>query len=137
MSVRTKILTACLIFVAIVAAVGGLAQRQSAEMGRLAIGIYDRAFMGMSYVDQAEEAFLHLEAAANTSGSVDPARLRKILDLIDVALDRAASDQTRKIGAQSRDAVGALLNASNADLPDRLTKADASLAKLVRRFAAD
>jgi len=44
MSVQLKILAACLGFVAIIAALGGLAQQQVAQMGRLAIGIYDHAF---------------------------------------------------------------------------------------------
>ena len=58
MSVQLKILAACMCFVAIIAALGGLAQQQASQMGRLAVGIYDHAFMGMTFVDQAQEEFL-------------------------------------------------------------------------------
>src|ERR1700679_683561 len=100
MSVQLKILAACLGFVAIIAVVGGLAQRQAAQMGRLAIDIYDHAFMGMSYVDQTQEEFLRFAAPRPHDGATAPdaaarASLQKVLDRLDVALERAASQRTR------------------------------------------
>ena len=89
MSVRMKILAACLGFVAIIALLGVLAQQQAAQMGRLAIGIFDHAFMGMSYVNQAQNEFLRLKNSQQTAGGTGD--LRKVLSLLDVALDRAAS----------------------------------------------
>jgi hypothetical protein len=104
MSVYTKILVACLGFVAIIAGVGGMAQQQAARMGRLAIGIYDHAFMGMSYVDQAQEEFLRLQSSVRDDGAslaANPA-LNKVLSVLDVALERAASDRTRAAGQHKK-----------------------------------
>ena len=139
MSVQSKILVACLFFVAIIAMVGGLAQQQAAQMGRLAIGIYDHAFMGMSYVDQAQEEFLRLEASHHATGATlsGNAELPKVLQLLDVALDRAASDRTRTAGKQTSRLLAALSEAPESDLSDRMTQADRSLTKLVKKFASD
>ena len=139
MSVQTKIVVACLFFVAMIATVGGLAQQQAAQMGRLAIGIYDHAFMGMSYVDQAEQAFLRLEADHRQSGAAlsGNVKLAKVLELLDVALERAASERTAVAGKQTRALLAGLSNLPPAAVDEAMELADRSLTKLVKKFAAD
>lgn len=142
MSVQLKILGACLGFVAIIGVLGGLAQLQVARMGRLAVGIYDHAFMGMSYVDQTQEEFLrvvaHRRAADATLGDVaGRADLQKVLDRLDVALERANSERTRAAGRQARALVAALPDASPAELAQLIAQADSAITKVVKRFAAD
>ena len=139
MSVQSKILAACLVFVAIIAVVGGLAQQQAGRMGHLAIGIYDHAFMGMSYVDQAQEEFLRLEATHRDDGATlsGSKGLAKVLQLLDVALDRAATDRAREAGQQVRGTLAALSDAPASQLAERMTQADRALTKLVKKFAAD
>jgi methyl-accepting chemotaxis protein len=139
MSVHTKILAACLGFVAIIALLGGLAQQQAAQMGRQAINIYDHAFMGMSYVDQAQEEFLRLKGAQQSPGETIDTRgkLQKALTLLDVALERVTSDRTRDAGKQTRALLVALPATPVPQLAERMSQADKSLTKLVRRFAAD
>jgi hypothetical protein len=95
MSVQRQILVACLGFVAIVVTLGGLAQQHATRMARLGVGIYDNSFIGMSYVSQAREAFVHL-AEENVSEGAAPshprgrAKVERVLDRLDVAVDRAA-----------------------------------------------
>jgi methyl-accepting chemotaxis protein len=139
MSVQTKILFACLGFVVIIAMVGGLAQQQAGRMGQLAVGIYDHAFMGMSYVDQAQGEFLRLEATHRDAGSTlsGSTGVAKVLQLLDVAVDRAASDRTRDVGKQTRGLLAALSGAPEPELVERMIQADRALTKLVKRFAAD
>jgi methyl-accepting chemotaxis protein len=142
MSVQLKILTACLGFVLIIAALGGLAQQQASQMGRLAISIYDHSFMGMSYVDQTEEEFLRFSAAHRDAGQnfTDPAArtaLQKVLTRLDVALERAASASTRTAGLQVRALLAALPETPAAKLPDQLAEADRAITKLVKRFSSD
>jgi methyl-accepting chemotaxis protein len=139
MSVQFKILAACLGFVAIIAMVGGLAQQQAWRMGRLAIGIYDHAFMGMSYVDQAQVEFLRFEEAhrdADVKLENDPG-LQQVLDRLDVALERAVSERTRGAGKETRALVAALRDAEPEDLAKRMAQADKAIAKLVKKFSAD
>jgi methyl-accepting chemotaxis protein len=139
MSVRMKILAACLGFVAIITLLGVLAQQQASQMGRLAIGIFDHAFMGMSYVNQAQNEFLRLknsqQAAGDTVGATGD--LQKVLSLLDVALDRAASDTARDAGKKTRGLIAALAEIPTPELTERMTQADRSLTKLVQKFAAD
>ena len=139
MSVKLKILAACLGFVAIIATVGGLAQQQAAQMGRLAISIYDHAFMGVSYVDQAQGAFLRLEATHRdlADAPLTPDDVGKVLELLDVALDRAASERTRDAGKQTRGLIASLPDVPASALAERITETDRSLSKLVKKFAAD
>jgi len=113
MTVRHKILAACLGFVLIIAIVGGLARQQAAEMGHLAVGIYDHAFMGMLYVDQAQEEFLRLAAAHRESGATlndaeGRAGVEKVLDRLDIALERAIPEHIRAMGSQVRGLLAAL-----------------------------
>jgi methyl-accepting chemotaxis protein len=142
MSVQLKILAACLCFVAIIAALGGLAGQQTAQMGRLAIDIYDHAFMGMSYVDQTQEEFLrmaakHSGADATLSDKAGRADLQKVLERLDVALERAATQRTREAGKQVRGLLTALADAPAAELAKRMSQTDQAITKLVKKFSAD
>jgi methyl-accepting chemotaxis protein len=142
MSVQLKILAACLGFVAIIAALGGLAQQQASQMGRLAMGIYDHAFMGMSYVDQTQEEFLRFAAGHHAPGETlaDPASraaLRKVLDRLDVAQERAASERTRDAGKEVRALLTALPDVPADGLAEHITQADRAITRLVKKFSAD
>jgi methyl-accepting chemotaxis protein len=146
MSVQRKILAACAVFVAIIVVLGVLAQRQASQMGRLAIDIYDHAFLGMSYVDQTQEEFLRLAAAhdqpgATLSDKAGRAGLQKVLDRLDVALERAATQPTRDAGRQARALLAGLADvpadASAAPLAKRIADTDRAITRLVKRFSAD
>ncbi len=137
MSMQLKIFSACLGFVAIIAVLGGLAHRQSAETGRLAIDIYDHSLIGLSYVDQAEAEFLRIAAGNQSAGESGRADFQRVIDRLDVALERAGSVRTRAAGIQARALVTALLFTPAADLPARIALADHSMSRLVRNFAAD
>jgi methyl-accepting chemotaxis protein len=142
MSVQRKILAACAGFVAIIVLLGVLTQRQSGQMGRLAVGIYDHAFLGMSYVDQAQAEFLRLAAAHRDAGvafddKASRAGLQKVLDRLDVALERAASQPTRDAGRQARALLGALADTPADQLSQRIADADRAIIRLVKKFTAD
>jgi methyl-accepting chemotaxis protein len=142
MSVQSKIFGACIGFVAIIAALGFLAVQQVGEMGRLAIAIYDHALMGGSYADQAQEEFLRLVAAHREPGATlsdEPGRvaLQKVIERLDVALERAASARTREAGKQVRATLLALADVAAADLPKQTTEADRAISKLVKKFGND
>jgi methyl-accepting chemotaxis protein len=142
MSVKLKIYLACAGFVLIIAALGLLARQQAAEMGRLAISIYDHSLMGMSYVDQTQAEFLRLAAARgpgrDTLADADGrAALQKVLDRLDVALERATSDRARAAGAHARATLAALADAPAEALAERMVQADQAVTKLVRRITAD
>ncbi len=137
MSMQLKILSACLGFVLIIGMLGGLAHQQGAQMGRLAVGIYDHAFLGVSYVDQTQEEFLRIAAAHARADTVGRANIQRVLDRLDVALERAASERTRVAGVQVRVLLAGLPDTPVAALPDQMARADRAITSLVKKFAAD
>lgn len=142
MSVQLKILSACLGFVAIIMALGALAQRQVHQMGDLAISTYDHSFMGMSYLVQTQEALQHLTASEHDTGTPfhdGPGQeaLQSVRDRLEVALERTTSSRTRASGLQFRDLLDTLKDAPAEGLDAKLAGADRMLSKLIKRFMAD
>ncbi len=136
-SVQTKILAACVCFVVIIMVLGTLAQRQTAEMGRLAISIYDHSFNGMAYVSQAEEEFLRFAARQNAGDAAQRSAIQKVADQLAVALERATTERTIATGKQALAALEALRDSPAAETAKRLAAADTAITRLVKRFAAD
>jgi HAMP domain-containing protein len=137
MSVRLRILAMSCGFMIIIFTLGALAQRQVTQMGRLAIDIYDHAFMGMSYVDQAQVAFLRLSGAHAGGQPVAAGEVQAVLDQLGVALERAASGRTRTAGEQVAAALRGLPQVPAAELARRLNETGQALTRLVKRYAAD
>ena len=142
MSVRQQILVACLGFVAIVVTLGGLAQQHATRMAALAVGIYDNSFIGMSYVAQVREAFVHLAEESPSEGapSSHPPRrvdVERVVVRLDVAVERAATDRTREAGRHTRALLLQLVDAPAEELAVRMARADQSITDLVKNFSAD
>lgn len=142
MSIQLKIQCACLSFLMVLGVLGGLAELQVVRMGRLATGIYDHAFMGMSYVDQAQQDYLrafakHASAGPDAGGAAIREDLDSVLDKLDVALERASSDRTRVAGAATRAAISGLRDLPTLEMTRQFQAADAAMSQLVARFQAD
>ncbi len=142
MSIALKIQATCIGFVAIIVLLAVLAQQQVAALSRMAVSIYDHAFVGMSYVDLADEAYLRLsERVGSISGSKDTAAVRAdakiVLDQLDVAIERAQSDRTRKLGASTLEVMRAATRLPPADMLQRLPELDHAMNRLVARYSAD
>ena len=137
MSMKLKILSACLGFVVIIVILGGLAHQQGAQMGRLAVSIYDHDFIGMSYADQTQEEFLRIAAAPRSADAPGSAQFQRVLDRLDVALERTASERTRSAGLQARELLATLPGTPPADLAERVALTDRAITRLVGKFAAD
>jgi methyl-accepting chemotaxis protein len=136
-SVKVKIFAACVCFVSIIIVLGLLTLRQAAEMGRLAISIYDHSFNGMAYVEQAEEEFLRFTAHQKDGDAIAPTAVQKVIDRVEVAVERATTDRTKASGAQALAALTALRDAPATDAAKRLATADTAITRLVKRFSAD
>lgn len=100
MSIRLKILVACLCLTAITIASGVLARASQSELGGLAFRLYDDAFMSMSYLRSAQNTLLSVSrdlAAPVVEGqsSVDEKMDSAVSDL-QVAHDRALSPEGAK-----------------------------------------
>jgi methyl-accepting chemotaxis protein len=142
MSIRLKILAASLGFVILIVAIGLLAEFQAARMGQFAIGIYDHGFTGMSYVDQAQVEFLRFAGRFTESDDVSDAAtikagLKKVLDKLDIAIERANSDRTRSAAQATRAEVAGTADIPPRELRSHLAALDKSISRLVGKFASD
>lgn len=141
MSVKQKILGACLGFVMIIALLGGLARLQADQMRLLAKDIYDHALIGILYTGHAEEQFLRLAAdldpGATLSSPAKRAALQSVLDQLDVAIERANSNHTRAAGNQVRAMLAGLPDLPSTELADHIARAERAIAALVTNFSAD
>jgi diguanylate cyclase (GGDEF)-like protein/PAS domain S-box-containing protein len=134
---RLKIFVTCFCILSIILALGGLVHRQSAQMGQLAMRIYDHSFIGMSYVAQAQEEFSHIADLYQGDNATRHAAVQRVIDRLDVALERGGSIRTRAAAIQARGHLEALLHAPLADAPKHMAQAKSALFELVKRFAAD
>lgn len=97
MSIRLKILVACLCLTAITIASGVLARASQSELGGLAFRLYDDAFMSMSYLRSAQNTLLSVSrdmAAPVAEGqSTLDERMESAVSDLQVAHDRALSPE--------------------------------------------
>jgi methyl-accepting chemotaxis protein len=143
MSIRLKVLAAVLGFLALCATLGALALQSQQRLGGLALGIYDGAFMGVSYISRVQVSFVRFAEAHHTAEALAADAkagdaLKAILDNLDIAIERAMTDATGKAATGLRGRIAALAGPSApADLAPALADIDRSLNKVVQRYASD
>jgi|GEM_PF-2834443 len=133
MTLKTKLLAACLILIAAPAAGGLFAWGLQRDLGALAISIYDSAVVGVSHIGKAQADFIRFEAEQ----PLNPARLPKIADYLDIARERATSDRARAAADAVREKLEVLRSAGGAAGKAELASVDEALIKAVKRFDAD
>ncbi|RYY16434.1 MAG: HAMP domain-containing protein, partial [Alphaproteobacteria bacterium] len=123
MSIRLKILVACLCLTAITIASGVLARASQSELGGLAFRLYDDAFMSMSYLRSAQNTLLSVSrdlAAPVTEGlpALDEKMESAVSDL-QVAHDRALSPEGAKMATWLQQQVAIVQQQVRSGLPAR------------------
>ena len=73
MSIRLKILFACLLMTAVTVTLGVFALTAGRQLGDLAIQVYDEAFMSVSLVRSAETRFTALQSLYTAADAADQA----------------------------------------------------------------
>ncbi|RYE88677.1 MAG: EAL domain-containing protein [Hyphomicrobiales bacterium] len=127
MSIRFKILLACLSLTLITILVGVFAQRSQSELGTIATRIYDEAFMAVSYLREAQNGLTKLNIAIDRS-ALEPgdaegvdlktlvsAAVPDILGSLQVAEDRAMSPEGAAATAALRQSVQRLQQSAETD----------------------
>ncbi len=133
-TIRAKILVGCLALTCLSALLGLHAQWAERELGALALQIYDRSFMGMSYLRSAQLGFAMLP-----EGPVDQDALASVLDDVAIARDRAMSPAGAAVVVTLADDLARLARAGTTDAPAAGTRAgiQASFEHAVELFAGD
>lgn len=142
MSVRIKILLGCLALTLVTILLGLFSRESEKELGRLGLRIYDEAFMAVSYMRSAQYEFAELSAkyrkrqAGGESRAVDEEMvedLGALLEDLEVARDRAMSDQGRNAAQQLHERLKAF--GAELDRHDPAT-VEAAIEQIANRFTA-
>jgi diguanylate cyclase (GGDEF)-like protein len=123
--------------------VGLFARQQQHAIIGYAINVYDTAFISANYVHLAQTSFQHyVNDRTRAAGPVQIAKanalLEKVLDEIDVAIERSSSPQSRAKGLEIRAEISALpkVAADTTDLADRTERIQQEMEQLGARNSA-
>jgi len=141
MSIRLRIILACLVLLGCVVALGVFSRTQQNQLGDAAKSIYDSAFMGVNYARKSQIDFLQFMASYKSGGAVtDDERqlLGTTLDDLDVAVERAMTDKARDIAKNARAQIALLHDQQGGSIESAATEdITKNLNKLTNRYAND
>ncbi len=103
MSIRLKIFAGCIGMLSVTILLGLYERQQARALGDVAIRVYDRSLMSMSYVRNAHLGFVRFMASSQAN-----ANLADVLGDLGVAIERAPSEETRSATQLIRNQVEAL-----------------------------
>jgi signal transduction histidine kinase len=140
MSIRLKVLLACLGFLVISATAGMFERYQDAKLGELTMDTYDKALIGVKYAQKVQIDFTRLKASDNHAillTAYGNAQLQTLLEDLDIAIERAISAKGKAAAIAVRTQLG--------DLPEQVSQGhlgvwdeiDANLDHLVQQYTAD
>jgi methyl-accepting chemotaxis protein len=111
MTVRSRIIVACLVFIGICGAMAASAWRNQQRLSSLAMELYDHGFVAQDFLSRATVAFEDY-AAHHGSGSISSADqqgvLRDIVSNLEIAAGGDAVPKTRALLGRAHDDLGAL-----------------------------
>ena len=154
MTIRLKILLGCFALTLLTALVGGSAREAQRNLGSVTMRLYDEAFQAMSYLRSAQNGLTRAEAELRKAAApgARPAEERsartalagalpEIAENLQVARDRARSEQARAVAARLATTLGTLADAAPAADRNRvlslLAEAEGEFDTAVEVYAAD
>ena len=140
MSIRLKVLFACLGFLVISVSAGMFERYQDAKLGALTMDVYDKALIGVKYAQKVQIDFTRLKASGNHTillTAYENVQLQALLEDLDIAIDRAISAKGK--------AAAIAVRAKLSDLPEQVSQGnlgvweeiDSNLDHLVQQYTAD
>lgn len=139
MTIRAKILAGCLALTALAGLLGIVAVAAERALDRLALSIYDDAFMAVSYLRAAQVDFADLATGVH-AGTPDADAADDVLSDLDVVRDRAMSatgrGQAEALRAHVADALREV-GAAGPHASSTMAEIRAEFERVVETFAAD
>jgi len=140
---RVRLITAAFFLLTINLSLGLFARQQQHAVVDYAVNIYDTAFISTNYVHLAQRSFQHyIDERRHTAGPAEMSKanelLDKVLDEVDVAIERSNFPLARAQGLEIRTNIAALRDAgmNEAELANRLTDIQQKMEQLGVRNAA-
>lgn len=148
MPIRLQLFLASLAYVALMMGIAWFSHVQLersanaiVSLAKVAVDIYDKAFVSVNYAHKVQTEFVRYEAAheganASFSDGASRAEVQKVLDNLDVTIEHAMTDKDRDSAREVRVSIAALLSLpATAPRPD-LKAIDEKLDKLISRFGS-
>ena len=140
MTVRLRIIVACLAFIAICGAMAGCAWRSQQRLSGLALDLYDHAFVAQDFLVRGTVAFERF-AAQHGQGAITPAErdgpLNDIIDNLATTQSRALSPKTRTVLENLHAALTALPGTQAGQLVPAMAHISKELAHAAHRLSND
>jgi len=139
MTVRFRILLACLAFIVICLAMAGSAWRGQQRLSGLALDLYDHGFVVQDFLGRAGGGFQHL-AAAHKSGPLNPGEataLKVVASDLDIARSRAVVQRTVTLLGHLHDDVLGLAAAPPTAVAAAISHISDEFAHAARRVSND
>ena len=154
MSIRLKIFVGCLAMLAVTIGLGTYEREQARALGDIALEVYEKSLMSISYARSAQTNFVRFldarHGASASTGSDDvktvadgnkPAGVKKLkdaLDDLDVSIERVSSDAARQQAISLRGKIAVLRDPQHAaDVDATLAAVDSGFDTLIDTLTAD
>jgi methyl-accepting chemotaxis protein len=140
MTVRLRIIIACLAFIAICGVMAGFAWRSQQRLSRLALDLYDHAFVAQDFLVRGTVGFERF-AAQHGQGVVLPADrdgpIQDIIDNLATTQSRALSPKTRAVLENVRTSLIVLPDVKQGDLAAAMAHISKELTHAAHRLSND
>ncbi len=140
MTVRLRIILACLAFIAICGAMAGCAWRSQQRLSGLALDLYDHAFVAQDFLVRGTVAFERFAAQRGHGGITPVERTGPLSDIIDnlaTTQSRALSPKTRAVLQDLHESLTALPDVKPADQAAAMAHISKQLMHAAHRLSND
>ncbi|MGI4793148.1 MAG: diguanylate cyclase domain-containing protein [Janthinobacterium lividum] len=140
LSIRVRILIACLLLTILTITLGVMTLRGQDRLGGLALRMYDQAFMSVDFFRTAQLDFMALRAISGDPQSRPELQTQalRVVDDLDIAIERATSQDAHGIATELRAIVLALaLNPSSEPRRELMRRAAEAFERGSEQFAQD
>ncbi len=140
MSISHKVSAICLMMLISIIGLASVSLVLNLQLGREALELYDKAFVGVHYAQNVQTGFARVEGrypSVPLTGDDDVAAVKSALDDLDVAKDRASNDKERSMAGDARTSLNALIDPAFSGERPTISAVAKKLRKLVSRYADD
>ncbi len=140
MKLSHKIIGISAIMLTSISALAGVAIWLNATLGRDALDLYDKAFVGVHYAHKVQTDFATLRGASPTlplTTDDDTAAVNTMLNNLDVVIERASNDEERTLAQTARKDMASLIDAHVAGDRPTLAKVGKDIKRVVQHYADD
>ena len=140
MSLNKKILGISVVMVCAILALAGVSAYLNQQLGKQALDLYDKAFVGVHYAHKVQTAFTKLQGtspATPLTSDDDIATVNSMLNDMDVVIERSTNDKEKELATAARADLDSLIDAQYKGERPELPAIAKKIKRTVQRYADD